>query len=725
MVMRRATDADATWARGWTVDTLAELDTLVGPSTEHAHRGDVAFVIETGVYYTYRDNGTWDAPGGASGPPGPEGPEGPMGPEGPQGDPGPTGATGAAGSPGATGPAGAPGVPGPTGPVGPAGADGVDGADGATGATGPAGATGPTGPAGPQGIPGTTPALTETFLTQNAEASLANHRRLVAGTNVTFNTGTAGQFRIDATGGTPGAHATTHQPGGSDPMAVDAVAATGSLRTLGTGAQQAAAGNDSRFTNARTPTAHATTHQPGGSDAMAVDAAAATGSLRTLGTSSTSACAGNDSRLTNARTPTAHATSHQPGGGDAMAVDAAAATGSLRTLGTGAQQAAPGNDARFTDARTPTAHATSHKSGGADLIKLDELGAPTDITTLNASTSAHGLLRKLPNVATQYLDGTGNWTAPATGGGAPAAHATTHNTGGSDPITALAGTVITTGTVADARLSSNVALKNIDNTFAVNQTVPQLTVNAANAQVWMNDTSAPVNAQTWRFLGYGAGTLVLEALNPGVETQFVFTRVGGFHVSSVVAGTLSASGSVTASGNITGSGTITANGNIISNSGYLHAAGAHVVAQTNLYAQTGGLLEQGRGTQAGWWIPVNHNGANFYGLAPMTWTVVAGSQYGNHYTIIGNTAMWTVYLVNVVWGGSPSAAVYINLPAGLGAGIQSDGSYCEIYEPGVGWVPGSVNVEVGNSRVILAKYNKTAYGLGTGHIRFSITFRIA
>lgn len=37
-------------------------------------------------------------------------------------------------------------------------------------------------------------------------------------------------------------HATTHQPGGTDGMAVDAAASTGSLRTLGTGAQQAAAG---------------------------------------------------------------------------------------------------------------------------------------------------------------------------------------------------------------------------------------------------------------------------------------------------------------------------------------------------------------------------------------------------------------------------------------------------------------------------------------------------
>jgi hypothetical protein len=40
-----------------------------------------------------------------------------------------------------------------------------------------------------------------------------------------------------------GSHAATHQPGGADPLAVDAAAATGSLRTLGAGAAQAAAGN--------------------------------------------------------------------------------------------------------------------------------------------------------------------------------------------------------------------------------------------------------------------------------------------------------------------------------------------------------------------------------------------------------------------------------------------------------------------------------------------------
>jgi hypothetical protein len=56
-----------------------------------------------------------------------------------------------------------------------------------------------------------------------------------------------------------------------------------------------------------TPFPHAGTHDAGGADGMAIDAAAATGSLRTIGTGSLQACAGDDARLSDSRTPTAHA----------------------------------------------------------------------------------------------------------------------------------------------------------------------------------------------------------------------------------------------------------------------------------------------------------------------------------------------------------------------------------------------------------------------------------
>ncbi len=41
-----------------------------------------------------------------------------------------------------------------------------------------------------------------------------------------------------------------------------------------------------------------------------------------------------------------------------------------------------------------------------------------DNTTANASTTAHGYLKKLPNDAAQYLNGVGNWVTPS-GGGSP------------------------------------------------------------------------------------------------------------------------------------------------------------------------------------------------------------------------------------------------------------------------------------------------------------------
>ena len=50
------------------------------------------------------------------------------------------------------------------------------------------------------------------------------------------------------------------------------------------------------------------------------------------------------------------------------------------------------------------------------VIKLDDLAAPDDNTDLNASTSAHGLLLKLDNTATNFLNGTGAWSAPVGGG---------------------------------------------------------------------------------------------------------------------------------------------------------------------------------------------------------------------------------------------------------------------------------------------------------------------
>ena len=49
--------------------------------------------------------------------------------------------------------------------------------------------------------------------------------------------------------------------------------------------------------------------------------------------------------------------------------------------------------------------------------KLDDFAAPDDNTDLNATATAHGLLPKLSNVVTEFLNGQGAWSVPAGGVG--------------------------------------------------------------------------------------------------------------------------------------------------------------------------------------------------------------------------------------------------------------------------------------------------------------------
>jgi hypothetical protein len=61
----------------------------------------------------------------------------------------------------------------------------------------------------------------------------------------------------------------------------------------------------------------------------------------------------------------------------------------------------------------------SHDHNGGDGAAITDANLSTsDITTNDASTSKHGFLKKLSNVATQYMDGTGSYSVPA-GTGTP------------------------------------------------------------------------------------------------------------------------------------------------------------------------------------------------------------------------------------------------------------------------------------------------------------------
>jgi len=94
-------------------------------------------------------------------------------------------------------------------------------------------------------------------------------------------------------------------------------------------------------------------------------------------------------------------------------------------------------------------NSTSHKSyyyNGSAWVELGAAGgmsshaldgstyhsAPTDITTYNASTAAHGFLKKLDNNAANFMNGQGNWAVPA--GGTPASSVQDERSYGQVPI---------------------------------------------------------------------------------------------------------------------------------------------------------------------------------------------------------------------------------------------------------------------------------------------------
>lgn len=173
--------------------------------------------------------------------------------------------------------------------------------------------------------------------------------------------------------------------------AIDPVAGTAGARTLGTGGQQAAAGNDSRLSDSRTPAAGSVVDASVSASAaiaesklaLASDAVAGTASRRTLGTGGQQAAAGNDSRLSDTRTPTD--ASVTPAKFASSAIDPVAATAGARTLGTGAQQALPGNATPSTIGAAPKTPTVGTSLGTSGTVDLDLAALDGTIQRISAS----------------------------------------------------------------------------------------------------------------------------------------------------------------------------------------------------------------------------------------------------------------------------------------------------------------------------------------------------
>lgn len=230
--------------------------------------------------------------------------------------------------------------------------------------------------------------------------------------------------------------------------------------------------------------------------------------------------------------------------------------------------------------------------------------------------------------------------------------AITANVTGPASVTAgdLASYADATGKViADAGIpSTQVARKDQSNTFTAG---PQ-TVQYATPMFYLWDTSGAADAKVGRLYTSG-GLMVMQTMNDALTT--------------------------------------------VMGQAYLSRAGTWQV--------NGAYVESNRSTPLGYWIDVAYDASAFFGESSMGWTVPAGAIYGNRYTLIGKTLIWTVYLGATTITGTGAAQLYIRPPVAARAttaGFVPSIRASQVTEGGV-VVETLVGVHANGSALVLQK----------------------
>ncbi|MBW2691000.1 MAG: hypothetical protein JRE57_00020 [Deltaproteobacteria bacterium] len=221
---------------------------------------------------------------------------------------------------------------------------------------------------------------------------------------------------------TPATHAAAHLSAGADTLTLtdaeiaaankDGVAGTASMRTLGTGAQQATAGTDARLSDARTPTSHAASHQDGGGDEVSV--------------------AGLSGLLADGQTPTTHAASHQNGGGDEISVaglsgvlaDDQSADTIKTTAGPTALAVGAVADGEYLKRSGSTVVGDTPAGGGGTADALATTGADVDVAAAAPPTTGQVLKATAATTATWQDESGGGGSAPIASAQGDFIHAT-------------------------------------------------------------------------------------------------------------------------------------------------------------------------------------------------------------------------------------------------------------------------------------------------------------
>jgi hypothetical protein len=315
----------------------------------------------------------------------------------------------------------------------------------------------------------------------------------------------------------------------------------------------------------------------------------------------------------------------------------------------------------------------------------------TDVTTNDSTAARHGFLPKLSNVATQFLNGTGTWTAPA-GGGDGTGDVIGPASSVNNNLSVFSGT--TGKLIADSGKNiTNVALKNINNDFVAQSLGDGTTVRGA---LYLYKPELFVDGRLWRLYNFD-GALSIEALSDAQAVQstpLYLKRNGDVAVQNVV----TAKQAVFTTTGLTGnppairinddvhpgilfeesnaavdekkwrihSYTTSLRFDLLDDAESAVTATPLTLTRSGNAAVWGDVYEKNRAYPMGHWNTIPYNALNFTGSGSMIWTVQAGDQVTFQYTTIGKTVFVLLQVNTSSVGGTLSTALNVNIPLQIG-----------------------------------------------------------
>lgn len=145
----------------------------------------------------------------------------------------------------------------------------------------------------------------------------------------------------------------------------------------------------------------------------------------------------------------------------------------------------------------------------------------TDVTTNNSSTSKHGFLKKLSNSASEFMDGTGNWSTPAGAGnvtttGSPANGNLTKFSGATSITNGdLSGDVTTSGTLATTLANSGVTAGDYGSVITTVDAKGRITAVSQNYLQYRDEKSQNTQGGTFTSGSWQTRTLNTEVSDVG------------------------------------------------------------------------------------------------------------------------------------------------------------------------------------------------------------------